>query len=209
MNVHETVLASVELKTMVQHKALFSQGHRGATTTDEAIADLPPSFAETRHRGKLRHDNPEPHREIGQDQWLRPEEGGRDIGRHVAVEEWCPRYAEIWRQERESLERNGFVCAVVVVTREQCRMLPTAALVRLTRRFSCEIYLHKEGMPHYSFLFHGKPYLSVKSILSALSLKLTLGDRLEFLVTGVRAEQAAQRLDPAVNAADPGSQTRP
>ncbi len=57
---------------------------------------------------KTKRDNFEQKKEIEKHKYLRSKEEGRDLGEQ-AVDEWMKKYAEIWRQEKESLITNGFL----------------------------------------------------------------------------------------------------
>jgi phosphocarrier protein HPr len=184
-----------ELKAIEEHRGLLSQQRGVEVTIEEAIADFIEHIAEDWRKEKLRRDNLEQRAEIEKHKYYRSLEEGRDIGKSSAAEEWCQKYAHIWRAERESLERNGFKRASVVVHNAAgLHMRPVSTVATLAAKFNCAVYVHKEGMVYYNFLLEGRPYMNVRSILGFLSLGATLGDALEFLATGPQAAEALAAL---------------
>ena len=193
-------LTAAELKAIEEHKYFLSQKRGAEVTIEEAIADFIEHFAEDWRGEKLRRDNLAQRQEIEKHKYLRSMEEGHDIGRSSAAEEWCAKYAHIWRAERESLERNEFQKVAVVVRNEAgLHVRPVSAVATLASEFDCDIYVHKEGMVYYNFLLEGRPYMNVRSILGFLSLGAALGDRLEFIATGLQATQALEALEKLVN----------
>ena len=144
----------------------------------------------------MRRDNLAQRQEIEKHKFLRSMEEGRDIGKTSAAEEWCQKYAHIWRAESESLERNGFErVRVTIQNKDGLHLRPASAVAGLAAKFDCDIYVHREGMLYYNFLLEGRPYMNVRSILGLLSVGTTLGDNLEFIATGSQAKQALKMLE--------------
>src|SRR5712671_2860744 len=101
-------LTAAELKAIQEHKQILSQKRGRKVTIEDAIADFVENIAGDWRREKLRRDNSDQREEIEKHKYLRSLAEGHDIGKTFAAEEWCQKYAHIWRAERESLERNGF-----------------------------------------------------------------------------------------------------
>jgi len=111
----------------------------------------------------------------------------------AAAEEWCEQHAAMWRAERESLERNGFLrVAVVVRNPEGLHLRPWSAVAATAARYDCDLYVHRPSMPHWNFLLQGRPFMNVKSVVGLLSLGVQLGDTLEFIATGAESEKALE-----------------
>ena len=191
MEKRHTNLTPAELKAIQDHKYYLSQQRGVEVTIEEAIEDFLQRFAADWRREKLRRDNLDQRREIERHKWLRSEREGRDIGSAVAAGEWCEQFAHVWRAERESLERYGFQRISLVVRSPQgLHLRPWSAVAQLANCFDCELFVHKDGMPYWSFLLEGKPFINVKSVLGCLSMGVVMGDRVEFLAAGKHAHEA-------------------
>lgn len=189
-------LTAAELQAIEEHKYFLSEQRGAEVTIEEAIADFIEHYAADWRKEKLRRDNHEQRQEIEKHQYLRSQAEGRDIGRSSAAEEWCKKYAHIWRAERESLQRNGFKRATVIVRDpEGLHMRPASAVAALALEYDCDIYVHRDGMSHYNFKLEGRPYMNVRSILGFLSIGAKQGDTLEFIVTGAQAGEALAALE--------------
>lgn len=188
-------LTPAELTAVLEHKRAMAHGRDAEVTIEEAIEHFILHFRADWWREKQRHDNAEQRREIDRHKYFRSMDEGRDIGRARAAEEWCAKYAPIWRAERESLERNGFLSLEVVTHKEGgLHMEPTSTLAQLARRFDCEVYLHRDGMEYCNFKLQNKTYLNVKSILGLLTVAAAPGERLEFIATGPQAREALEAI---------------
>jgi len=55
------------------------------------------------HQDRLRHDLEEQRREIMKHKWIESEKAGNDLGKKAAID-WISRYAEKWRQWKDSQE---------------------------------------------------------------------------------------------------------
>jgi phosphocarrier protein HPr len=185
-------LTAAELKAIEEHKYYLSQKRKTEVTIEEAIVE---KFAKDWRNEKLRRDNLEQRQEIEKHKYLRSLEEGRDIGKSSAAEEWCQKYAHIWRAERESLDRNGFKkVRVIIQNKEGLHLRPVSAVAELAAKFDCDIYVHREGMSYYNFLLEGRPYMNVRSVLGVLSIGAAVGDTLEFIATGTQATEALKTL---------------
>ena len=188
-------LTPAELQAIEGHKYFLSQQRGCEVSIDEAIEDFTTHFAADWAVEKLRRDNLDQRGEIERHKYLRSVAEGRDIGRTVAATEWCQQYAHIWRAERESLQRNGFVrLAVVIRNPHELHLTPISGIGRLATQYDCDIYVHKDGMPYYNFLLEGQAYMNVKSIIGFLSMGVALGDTLDFIATGAQATHALEAI---------------
>ncbi len=186
-------LSPAELKAIEEHKYYMSQGRGGEVGIDEAIRDFKERYLAAWLKEKTRTDNMEQLAEIERYRNTRAEEVGRDLGEE-AVEEWRARYADIWRQEKESLIKNGFLSIAVTVKNESgLHVRPCVTLASIAKKFDCDVYIHKEGMEHYNFKLNGKPFMNVRSVLASLELVALCaakGDHLEFVAYGNQAREA-------------------
>lgn len=196
MDIRTRNLTPAELKAIQDHKYYLSQQRGVEVTIEEALEDFLKRFADDWRREKLRRDNLDQRQEIERHKWLRSEMERRDVGRAVAASEWCAQFAHVWRAERESLERNGFVrLAVVIRNPRELHLRPLSNIGKLATQFECDIYVHKpNGMPYYNFMLEGRPYMNVKSLLGFLSLGLAMDDTLEFIASGAQAGQALEAI---------------
>ncbi|MBI2438598.1 MAG: HPr family phosphocarrier protein, partial [Lentisphaerae bacterium] len=116
------------------------------------------------------------------------------------AEEWCEKYAHIWRAEHESLERNGFLQINVVIKSEKgLHFAPASTLSTLAQKFDCEVYLHRAGMDYFNFILQGKKYLNVKSVLCLLTVAAEKGEQLELIATGPQAKAALEAIAAHIN----------
>ncbi len=192
-------LTPAELKAVTEHKRRMEGEANKEVSLEVAIVDFLGGYRRRWLAEKQHHDNAQQIEEINRYKWYRSEEEQHDIGLERAVMEWSDKYAGIWRAERESLEKNGFLSLTVsVVDPMGLHLRPTSHLVTVLNRFTCDVYVSKQGMPFYNFLMQGKPYMNVKSILGFLSLGIIGGDELEFLATGPDAMAALAAIRDAV-----------
>ena len=195
MNVKDINLTPAELQAILDHKRTMSAAHGVEVSLEGAIEHFIERYELDWMREKQRRDLAEQRREIEKHKYLRSEKEGHDIGRARAAEEWCEKYAPIWRAEHESLERNGFLKISVVIQNEQgLHFEPASTLANLAQQYSCEVYLHRAGMEYSNFILQGKKYLNVKSVLCLLTVKAEKGELLEFIATGTQAKTALENI---------------
>ena len=136
-------------------------------------------------------DVTEQNAEIMKYKWIESEKEGYDIGTEKAAEEWVEKYGSIWRDEKESLEKNGFIELRIVIENKRGFNIETAALAEIARKHDCELYIHKDRMKYYNFILFGKKqYLNIKSILCPKYLEADKGELIEFIAIGDRAKEA-------------------
>ena len=195
MNVKDINLTPAELQAILDHKRTMSVAHGVQVSLEEAIEHFIEHYELDWMREKQRRDLTEQRQEIEKHKYLRSEKEGRDIGKARAAEEWCAKYAPIWRSEHESLERNGFLKISVVIKNEQgLHLQPASTLANLAQQYNCEVYMHRAGMDYYNFILQGKEYLNVKSVLCLLTVKAEKGELLEFIATGTQAKTALENI---------------
>lgn len=188
-------LTPSELKAITEHRQRLALERQGEVSMEEAIADFLDHYKKRWLEDKQMRDNREQLQEIEKYKWYRSEEERHDIGLDRAATEWSAKYAAIWREERESLEKNGFLrMAVTVANPHGLHVRPCSRLAQLMGRYACDVYISKADMPYYNFLMHGKPYMNVKSILGFLSLGIVCRDNLEFLAAGAEAAVALKAI---------------
>ena len=195
MNVKNINLTPAELQAILDHKRTMSVAHGVQVSLEEAIEHFIEHYELDWMREKQRGDLAEQRHEIEKHKYLRSEKEGRDIGKACAAEEWCAKYAPIWRSEHESLERNGFLKISVVIQNEQgLHMQPASTLANLAQQYNCDVYMHRASMDYYNFILQGKEYLNVKSVLCLLTVKAEKGESLEFIATGAQAKIALENI---------------
>jgi len=202
MAIEQEILPS-ELKAIEDHKYYISLEQKRQISIEEAIKDFISKYEADWLREKTRRDNIAQKEEIDRHKYLRSEQEGRDLGEE-AVDEWRQKYAHIWREEQESLIKNGFLERKVMIQNiHGLHVRPSGSLVKIALKNDCEVYVHKEGMDNYNFKINKKPYLNVRSVLATCDL-LTLcaakGDELEFIAYGKQAKEALNEIDDTVNA---------
>lgn len=197
MNVKEINLTPAELIAILEHKRAMSERQGKEVTIEQAIEHFILHFRADWLKEKQHRDSQDQRHEIEKHKYFRSKDEGRDIGKAAAAEEWCAKYAHIWRAERESLERNGFFKANVVIQSEKgLHIEPASTLAVIAGKYDCEVYLHREPMDYYNFILQRKKYLNVKSILGLLFVAAKKGESLELIASGPEARQA---LDAIVN----------
>jgi phosphotransferase system HPr (HPr) family protein len=195
MDVKNINLTPAELQAILEHKRTMSAAHGVAVSLEEAIEHFIEHYELDWMREKQRRDLAEQRQEIEKHKYLRSEKEGRDIGKTRAAEEWCEKYAPIWRAEHESLERNGFLKISVVIRNEQgLHFEPASTLANLAQQYNCEVYMRRAGMDYFNFILQGKKYLNVKSVLCLLTVKAEKGELLEFIATGTQAKTALENI---------------
>jgi len=191
--IKEIDLIPSELSAIEMHKYFLSEREGREVSFEEAMIDFIDNYEADFLRKKQVEDNQEQNQEILKYRWIESEKEGHDIGSTKAAMEWIEKYGGIWREERESLEKNGFIGQVVEIEHKNGTHIDIARLAEIARNFDCDIYIHQSRMEHYNFkLFGKKEYLNVKSILSPKFLNATHGESIEFIATGGRAKDALE-----------------
>jgi phosphotransferase system HPr-like phosphotransfer protein len=191
--VKEIDLIPSELSAIETHKYFLSQREGREVSLEEAMIDFIDNYEADFLRKKQVEDNQEQNQEILKYRWIESEKEGHDIGSTKAAMEWIEKYGGIWREERESLEKNGFIEQVMEIEHKNGTRIDIAKLAEIAHNFDCDIYIHQSRMEHYNFkLFSKKEYLNVKSILSPKLLDATHGESIELIATGGRARDALE-----------------
>ncbi len=200
MKVKDVNLTPAELQAILDHKRVLSAARGGDVAIEEAIAHFVDHYRLDWLREKQRRDMAEQRQEIERHKYLRSEKAGFDIGRAQAAEEWCEKYAPIWRAEHESLERNGFlIMRMTVRGPDGLHFQPSSTLAELVGTFDGEVYVHRPGMVYSNFRLQGKPYLNVKSVLGLLTVAARPGEDLEWIATGPQAKAALEAIAAAID----------
>jgi phosphotransferase system HPr-like phosphotransfer protein len=191
--VKEIDLIPSELSAIEMHKYFLSEREGREVSFEEAMIDFIDNYEADFLSKKQVEDNQKQNQEILKYRWIESEKEGHDIGNTKAAMEWIEKYGGIWREERESLEKNGFIGLVVEIEHKNTTHIDIAKLAEIARNFDCDIYIHQSRMEHYNFkLFGKKEYLNVKSILSPKLLKAAHGENIEFIATGGRSRDALE-----------------
>lgn len=202
MNVKDINLTPAELHAILEHKHEMSLTQGVDVSLEMAIEDFMCHCHENWLHDKQHGDNIDQIHEIEKHKYFRSIEEHHDIGKKLAAEEWCSKYAHLWRDERESLERNGFLQAVVTLQGEKgLHLQPAATLARMAQKYDCEIYLHHNKMDFCNFALQGKKYLNIKSVLGLISISAVKGDVLEIIGAGPQAKDALTEIAKYINAA--------
>jgi phosphotransferase system HPr (HPr) family protein len=185
-------ITAAELRAIQDHKYFMSQKNGKEVTIEEAIADFLDKYMDEWRLDKTRHDNMEQMAKIKE-----------YMAKGGDIEEWTEKYAPVWREERESLEKNGFDRRIITITNERgLHVRPSGTLVAIAKRHDCELYVYREGMEHHNFKLHGKPFMNVKAVLAALdlvSLCVGQGEHLEFMAYGKQAKEALDEIELTVH----------
>ena len=200
MNVKDINLSPAELQAILEHQRSMMLAQGVEVSIEQAIEDFMSHCRESWLRNKQRRDNVEQIHEIEKHKYFRSIEEQRDIGKRKAAEEWCSKYAHLWRAERESLERNGFLQArVTMQTEKGLHLQPAATLARMAQKYDCEVYLHHDRVDFCNFVLQGKKYLNIKSVLGLISLTARQGDVLEIISIGPQAKDALEEIAQYIN----------
>lgn len=188
MDVKDINLTPAEFQAILEHRRTMSAAHGVEVSLEEAIKHFVEHYEFDWLREKQRRDMAAQRQEIEKHKYLRSEKEGRDIGKARAAEEWCAKYAPIWRAEHESLERNGFLkISAVVKNVGGLHLRPASTLASIVQQYECDVYVHRARMEYFNFILQGKKYLNVKSVLCLLTLKAEKGEELELIATGAQA----------------------
>jgi phosphocarrier protein HPr len=181
-------ITPAELRAIQDHKYFMSEKKGKEVTIEEAIEDFLKLYMDEWRLEKTRRDNMEQVLKI------------RDyMAKGGELEDWAEKYAPVWRQERESLQKNEFLNRTVTINIDHgLHVRPSGKLVTIAKKFDCEIYVYREGMEHYNFKLQGKPFMNVKSVLAALeliSMCVSKGEQLEFIAYGKQAKEALDAIE--------------
>lgn len=202
MNISDTNLTPAELQAIFEHQRAMSLAQGSEVSFESAIEDFMKHCRVVWLREKQHRDSQEQIQEIEKHKYFRSIEEKHDIGRTLAAEEWCQKYAQLWRAERESLERNGFLQARVTLQSEKgLHVQPAATLARMAQKYDCNVYLHHARMDLCNFVLQGKEYLNIKSILGLISMSAAKGDVIEIISTGPQAKKALDEIARYINEA--------
>lgn len=200
MNVKEINLTPAELQAILEHQRALAAERGREVTLEEAMDDFFSHCRDVWWREKQHRDNVDQIHEIERHKYFRSIEERRDIGKQRAAEEWCSKYAHLWRAERESLERNGFLQAKVVFQGEKgLHLQPAVTIAKLAEKYDCEVYLHHNRMDFCNFILQGKQFMNVKSVLGMLSITAVKGDEIEIISTGPQAKEAIAEIATFIN----------
>ncbi len=189
--IKEIDLIPSELSAIEMHKYFLSEREGREVSFEEAMIDFIDNYEADFLCKKQVEDNQQQNQEILKYRWIESEKEGHDIGSTKAAMEWVEKYGGIWREERESLEKNGFIEQIVKIEHNSGISIEISKLAEIARNFDCDIYVHQNSMEHYNFkLFGKKEYLNVKSILSPKLLITAHGEGIDFIATGGRARDA-------------------
>ena len=200
MDVKDINLSPAELHAILEHQRAMMLAQGAEVSLEAAIEDFMSHCRAKWMHEKQHQDNVDQIQEIEKHKYFRSIEEQHDIGKKTAAEEWCAKYAHLWRAERESLERNGFLQAKVTLQTEKgLHLQPAATLAKLARKYNCDVYLHHEKIDYSNFVLQGKKYLNVKSVLGLLSVTAVMGDALEVISAGPQAKDALEEIAKYIN----------
>lgn len=200
MDVKEVNLSPAELHAILEHQRAMSQAQGLEVSLEDAIENFMGHCRESWLRNKQHHDLDDQIHEIEKHKYFRSMEEKHDIGKKTAAEEWCAKYAHLWRAERESLERNGFLQAKIILQSEKgLHVQPSATLATMAQKYDCDVYLHHDKMNLCNFVLQGKKYLNVKSVLGLIAVSAAMGDEVEIISTGPQAKAALDEIAKYIN----------
>ncbi|MDD5483995.1 MAG: HPr family phosphocarrier protein [Kiritimatiellae bacterium] len=200
MDVKDINLTPAELQAILEHQRAMSLAQGMEVSLETATEDFMKYCRENWLREKQHYDSAEQIHEIEKHKYLRSMEEKRDIGKTTAAEEWCAKYAHLWRAERESLERNGFLQAKLTLqSAKGLHIQPAATLAKMAKKYDCEVYLHHAKLIGFNFILQEKKYLNVKSLLGLVSVSAVMGDVLEIISTGPQAKDALEEIAMYIN----------
>jgi phosphotransferase system HPr-like phosphotransfer protein len=189
----EIDLIPSELRAIEIHKRDLSEREGREVGFEEAMVDFIENYEADFLSKKQVEDNQEQSQEIQRYKWIESEKKGHDIGKQKAALDWIEKYGCLWREEKESLEENGFVESSIVIENPDGANIEIAGLAEHAHYFDCDMYIHQHGMKNYNFkLFGKKEYLNVKSILSPKYLEVPHGENIELIATGGKTREALE-----------------
>jgi phosphotransferase system HPr (HPr) family protein len=193
-------ITPAELKAVLEHKSNMERASGREIELEEAIEDFVKNCELAWLAEKQRQDNAEQIREIEKHKYFRSKEEGYDIGRARAAMEWCTKYAPIWRTERESLERNGFLKITLKMNRVGgLHMSPASTIAKIARSYDAEVYLHRKDMDYGSFTLQGRKFINVKSVMGLLGSAIEENEEIELISTGKQAREALEAIACYIN----------
>ena len=145
----EIDLIPSELRAIEEHKYYLSQQEGREASLEEAIVDLLINYESDFLTAKQIEDVSEQNAEIMKYKWIESEKEGHDIGTEKAAKEWVEKYGSIWREEKESLERNGFLGLNIVINNKKGLNIEVERLSEIARKHDSELYIHKDRMKYY------------------------------------------------------------
>lgn len=200
MKVEDINLTPAELHAILEHQRVMMLVQGSEVSLETAMEDFIKNRRALWVREKLHQDSVAQINEIEKHKYFRSMEEQHDIGKKVAAEEWCLKYAHLWRAERESLERNGFLQARLTLNVEKgLHVQPASTIVSLAQDYDCEVYLHHKNIEYCNFVLQGKKYLNIKSVVSMLSVTAVMGDAIEVISSGPQAKEALEKIAKYIN----------
>lgn len=200
MDVKDINLSPAELHAILEHQRAMSLAQGIDISLEDAIKDFMGHCRASWLRDKQHRDSVEQIQEIEKHKYFRSIEEKHDIGKKTAAEEWCAKYAHLWRLERESLERNGFLQAKIILqSAKGLHVQPAATLAKMAQKYNCAVYLHHAKLDLCNFILQGKKYLNVKSLLGLISVNAAMGDEVEIISTGPQAKDALEEIAKYIN----------
>jgi len=192
----EIDLIPSELRAIEVHKYYLSRKERREVSLEDAIVDFLINYETDFLMAKHIEDVKEQNAEIMKYKWIESEKEGYDIGAEKAALEWVERYGAIWRDEKESLEKNGFTESSIVIDKKEGLNIEIAVLADAARRHDAELYVHTSRMRYYNLILFGKgQYLNVKSILCPKYLETEKGETIMFIATGNGAKETLEEVE--------------
>jgi phosphotransferase system HPr (HPr) family protein len=192
------ILTPAEFKAVLDHKFFMGVDLKREVTLEEALIDFVLLYMDAWLREKTARDNKEQAAEIQKHIYLKSKEAGRDMCAE-AIEEWHSVHAKAWRDYWESLDHNNIKkFSVTVENPKGLHVRPAGNMVQIACAHDCDIYIHKDGMEHYTIKVDGKPYLNVRTVLAILpllSLAISKGDIIEFIAYGSQADEAIKSIE--------------
>jgi phosphotransferase system HPr (HPr) family protein len=191
-------LTPAEFKAVLDHKFFMGVDLKREVTLEEALIDFVLLYMDAWLKEKTARDNKEQAAEIEKHIYLKSKEAGRDMVVE-AIGEWHRVHAKAWRDYWESLDHNNIKKFTVTVENATgLHVRPAGDLVQIACAHDCDIYIHKDGMEHYTIKVDGKPYLNVRTVLAMLpllSLAISKGDTIEFIAYGSQAGEAIKAIE--------------
>ncbi len=182
---------ATELQAIMTHKYYLSLERKTEISLEEATLDFLDKYMEDFRQEQVRLHNLAQMKEIEKHRWIESQKQGHDIGAEAAAKDWRQKYAALYRNECESMEKNGFrTLSVTVRNARGIHVRPAGTLASVAAKFDAEVYVSKaEGMDHYNFILNGKRYMNFKSVMmNLLTLCAGPGQTLDFIAYGEQAQ---------------------
>ena len=200
MRIQDIKLTPAELHAILEHQHVMMLAQGTEVSLETAIDDFICNHRDKWLHEKQQQDSVAQINEIEKHKYFRSIEEKRDIGKKAASEEWCAKYAHLWRAERESLERNGFFQAKLVLdVKKGLHLQPAATIARLAKKYDCEVYLNHEKIDYCNFILQGKKYVNVKTVIGLLAVTAAMGDKLEIISAGPESKEALEEIAKFIN----------